>query len=331
MPSGRRRRRRFIPAQAGNSLARIYRHSRRTVHPRASGEQVRSPSTTSEASGSSPRKRGTGSSTSHSRSCSRFIPAQAGNSCCKMQRPCILSVHPRASGEQSSRNSAQSQFGGSSPRKRGTVGFLDRRLGEPRFIPAQAGNRWRRTAICLGRPVHPRASGEQSRRPSATGNMNGSSPRKRGTVDAVGFQKMADRFIPAQAGNRPSQRTARFFTAVHPRASGEQANDIVMRDGSSGSSPRKRGTVFLCGGIDRPHRFIPAQAGNRGKVRTRGAGPTVHPRASGEQCMMHYPTVRFAGSSPRKRGTDAIGKAFARVGRFIPAQAGNSAGDTKEH
>ena len=29
---------------------------------------------------------------------------------------------------------------GSSPRKRGTVGFLDRRLGEPRFIPAQAGN-----------------------------------------------------------------------------------------------------------------------------------------------------------------------------------------------
>ena len=132
---------RFIPAQAGNSTYAVGQTATAAVHPRASGEQSRSDLPAFAPNGSSPRKRGTGSSTSHSRSCSRFIPAQAGNSSqVRSCAPCDP-VHPRASGEQIPANSECSTSGGSSPRKRGTV-FQAVGAGDgPRFIPAQAGNR----------------------------------------------------------------------------------------------------------------------------------------------------------------------------------------------
>ena len=163
MPSGRRRRRRFIPAQAGNSLARIYRHSRRTVHPRASGEQGPQPPTRAPAAGSSPRKRGTVLKFVLARLATRFIPAQAGNRSLRTRNALPVAVHPRASGEQSFRLLAPVMAPGSSPRKRGTdqpVVDLDQHL---RFIPAQAGNRssWSRRPPRSA--VHPRASGEQGR------------------------------------------------------------------------------------------------------------------------------------------------------------------------
>ena len=70
----------------------------------------------------------------------------------------------------------------------------------------------------------------------------GSSPRERGTHLAPHRSRVADRFIPARAGNTP--------------ASGDSDPLVV------GSSPRERGTLLLQKRNRRRFRFIPARAGN---------------------------------------------------------------------
>ena len=92
----------------------------------------------------------------------------------------------------------------------------------------------------------------------------------------------------------------------------------------SGSSPRVRGTASRRRRHCATGRFIPACAGNR-----RGPGPrrrrrSVHPRVCGEQAVSAGGVQDLGGSSPRVRGTEPVLFTHARVGRFIPACAGNS-------
>ena len=71
---------RFIPAPAGNRRPGCPRPRRHTVHPRACGEQITSPSAPRTFTGSSPRLRGTARRRFHGSPGRRFIPAPAGNS-----------------------------------------------------------------------------------------------------------------------------------------------------------------------------------------------------------------------------------------------------------
>ena len=71
--------------------------------------------------------------------------------------------------------------GGSSPRGRGTLVAEIGAQGEPRFIPARAGNTGRVTGLCNELPVHPRAGGEHRFFGTLTFMSCGSSPRVRGT------------------------------------------------------------------------------------------------------------------------------------------------------
>ena len=235
----------------------------------------------------------------------RFIPAPAGNTAYNYR--ILPTVHPRACGEQ----------------------FLDHRNHAGRFIPAPAGNRqsfrvplgssprlpapclgssprlrgtddgyWRR--MSSGKPVHPRACGEQIRH-----DVSGSSP---------------------PCGEQASVRT------VHPRACGEQIRKGVSFLGNSphGSSPRLRGTAVLKHPwLDQCFRFIPAPAGNRALAPSGSS-----PRLRGTALSNDLRPVR-AGSSPRLRGTapsasrmpaDPRAWSFCTLhgkSRFIPAPAGN--------
>ena len=74
----------------------------------------------------------------------------------------------------------------------------------------------------------------------------------------------------------------------------------------------------------RPHRFIPARAGNTGHCR--GPRPTspVHPRSRGEHSDMPGHAGAFAGSSPLARGTRCPELIPPHFYRFIPARAGNT-------
>ena len=233
---------RFIPAGAGNALATSARRCLRSVHPRGSGERRTCNRPSWPSAGSSPRERGTPGAQDQRDRRRRFIPAGAGNARPRRPRPGVQPVHPRGSGERIPIECRSSAVGGSSPRERGTLVNARPYSGARRFIPAGAGNAFSRSARCGFRSVHPRGSGERPFPDDSHTTPAGSSPRERGTPDLRGRVGGYSRFIPAGAGNAPANRAGNCRRAVHPRGSGERPGRGRGRAGSTGSSPRERGT-----------------------------------------------------------------------------------------
>ena len=192
---------RFIPASAGNTRKKVSSRITRSVHPHVCGEHAQGIDKTMTPSGSSPRLRGTQVHRGSRRAQRRFIPASAGNTLVGIIQHWQSAVHPRVCGEHITGIGFNSGKGGSSPRLRGTP------LAEPlsgassRFIPASAGNTFchdARSSVCA---VHPRVCGEHPRIDVAAQPLHGSSPRLRGTRLAKEADRIANRFIPASAGN----------------------------------------------------------------------------------------------------------------------------------
>ena len=153
-------------------------------------------------------------------------------------------------------------YTGSSPRVRGTAASARSLTSRYRFIPACAGNSRPARRVEAYNTVHPRVCGEQIADRPRLLQLDGSSPRVRGTVGTSGSDCRFLRFIPACAGNRPSAEAKVISASVHPRVCGEQAASLIAPMSDAGSSPRVRGTA--CGGAIEPlfFRFIPACAGN---------------------------------------------------------------------
>ena len=192
-----------------------------------------------------------------------------------------------------------------------------------RFIPAGAGNGtisapWRSRSS-----VHPRGCGERSFRNFPENVRAGSSPRVRGTVIARNLQGKNSRFIPAGAGNGQLEELKHIMGSVHPRGCGERKPAEFDECINYGSSPRVRGTVvhLMFGNIIK--RFIPAGAGNGGRICRRGRAWSVHPRGCGERSVVVGRAEGPSGSSPRVRGTGFCSYSFPLCYRFIPAGAGN--------
>ena len=176
-----------------------------------------------------------------------------------------MPVHPRGRGEQNCQQVEQLDIGGSSPRTRGTGDNVTIENQKARFIPADAGNSTRQQTARPPPPVHPRGRGEQPPPPKNWLPYFGSSPRTRGTGILTDSNGGMFRFIPADAGNRQMRRTKAPHQTVHPRGRGEQSYMINDLDRATGSSPRTRGTGLPSWkALSRP-RFIPADAGNRGR------------------------------------------------------------------
>ena len=236
------KRKRFIPAHAGNGLRRGRARDTSTVHPRACGERCGLCSIGNSQCGSSPRMRGTACPAPSSQTRPRFIPAHAGNG--RQSRVVIrpASVHPRACGERGVQTVFPVTFSGSSPRMRGTAPKPRRPQARPRFIPAHAGNGEPASSAEIARAVHPRACGERDRRLILTQFTDGSSPRMRGTDPARHSNPPGYRFIPAHAGNGLRAAQPDPSGAVHPRACGERGRKAATSASAIGSSPRMRGT-----------------------------------------------------------------------------------------
>ena len=213
---------------------------------------------------------------------------------------------------------------GSSPRGRGTLERLGCGLGQPRFIPARAGNTAGGSATRPRSTVHPRAGGEHSVSRIPSCSNAGSSPRGRGTPAGEGQGELRHRFIPARAGNTTRAPPAARAPSVHPRAGGEHVAVQVAGRGVTGSSPRGRGTLLPRAAPYLDDRFIPARAGNTYAP----AGPLpdkpVHPRAGGEHFSGIPSICSRTGSSPRGRGTLWRVAGSPGPNRFIPARAGNT-------
>ena len=215
-------------------------------------------------------------------------------------------------------------FVGSSPRVRGTLNkpFLCLRLR--RFIPASAGNALGACAVAAVGAVHPRECGERVGISTDVEELDGSSPRVRGTQIDNMRAKARERFIPASAGNAAGHDAPGEGHAVHPRECGERTNVVVVAGSTAGSSPRVRGTPRRQRRLPARHRFIPASAGNARVANGKRLTTPVHPRECGERCDDTSDGAPPAGSSPRVRGTPCgVHRALGRR-RFIPASAGNA-------
>ena len=135
---------------------------------------------------------------------------------------------------------------------------------------------------------------------------------------------MAQRFIPACAGNSNAGASSPPSSPVHPRVCGELWGVCRAHSESSGSSPRVRGTPRSIVRHGVVGRFIPACAGNsRNSPGSSGEVP-VHPRVCGELTKRPKVSTSRPGSSPRVRGTRCSSSRRRAVARFIPACAGNS-------
>ncbi len=193
-----------------------------------------------------------------------------------------------------------------------------------RFIPAWAGNTWRRRRGRPRRSVHPRVGGEHIESGLREALAVGSSPRGRGTLRRHDIRGGDRRFIPAWAGNTYFSSLRRTLRSVHPRVGGEHPGfqrNVVRFDGSS---PRGRGTLQQMRRRTTKTRFIPAWAGNTATPAWPAMGLTVHPRVGGEHCCTRPAPRARIGSSPRGRGTRGIKQRLGHHGRFIPAWAGNT-------
>ena len=315
---------RFIPAGAGNTRCGGGRRCARPVHPRGRGEHGLQHGHGHGEAGSSPRARGTRACAHMSRTQKRFIPAGAGNTRPAPSWRRAWPVHPRGRGEHKSAPNWDAVAVGSSPRARGTRLEPPFVGGQIRFIPAGAGNTPASATPASRWPVHPRGRGEHSHVSPLGVLSDGSSPRARGTLQAVLLRPLPHRFIPAGAGNTVVISTVSAPASVHPRGRGEHAwgNPRFSRKG--GSSPRARGTRRCCQRSPGQGRFIPAGAGNTATAASARGCDTVHPRGRGEHWNSSRPSGRSTGSSPRARGTRRTGTWSPRLSRFIPAGAGNT-------
>ncbi len=195
-----------------------------------------------EKDGSSPRARGTQLLGLYRDIILRFIPASAGNTPFMRLLQWARPVHPRERGEHRILIVGSDAPPGSSPRARGTLaaGGLVERL--QRFIPASAGNTATARFSAMRITVHPRERGEHLPRVRAATEADGSSPRARGTrLHPTGW-RCRSRFIPASAGNTHGEKLDVHWYMVHPRERGEHRLTAAWASGSSGSSPRARGT-----------------------------------------------------------------------------------------
>ena len=248
---GRRPRRpqpRFIPADAGNTLATASKCRPTPVHPRGRGEHRALFAWLWSWRGSSPRTRGTLRRLDSVRDFERFIPADAGNTSLARLRRVSRPVHPRGRGEHRLHGETAGAGAGSSPRTRGTRDVDAGRFLLLRFIPADAGNTIVNGFAPQIVPVHPRGRGEHCHYGNPVTVRVGSSPRTRGTRPAAPQPALSTRFIPADAGNTSSQPLARAADPVHPRGRGEHWNGSAWAAAFDGSSPRTRGTRCRSGG-----------------------------------------------------------------------------------
>ena len=172
----------------------------------------------------------------------RIIPAYAGNTAAALSRTYDVE--------------------GSSPRMRGTPFRSCSNSQRGGIIPAYAGNTERRRDR-WGTPWdHPRVCGEHLRAVPSAAAFEGSSPRMRGTHNAIRDIDFVNGIIPAYAGNTYANTDGCILSGDHPRVCGEHCVRAPFSKPVPGSSPRMRGTQRLAVHVRDGTGIIPAYAGN---------------------------------------------------------------------
>ena len=211
----------LIPARAGKTLTEPLTPVGLRAHPRAGGENVAVMVSRRSMSGSSPRGRGKLRAELGLTGGPRLIPARAGKTPSPSLSTPPATAHPRAGGENHQPPHAPQTAQGSSPRGRGKPRQDRRAHQRRRLIPARAGKTTGRRAASATDTAHPRAGGENFRRPATYPPQSGSSPRGRGKRLLTLHPAALARLIPARAGKTMVCSFVVGAAGAHPRAGGE--------------------------------------------------------------------------------------------------------------
>ena len=190
----------IIPAHAGLTSPARYRVIKKRDHPRACGAHCELSVRRALCLGSSPRMRGSRFINILVRVYFGIIPAHAGLTESILIISSMRRDHPRACGAHYFPCFQATLDEGSSPRMRGSRAHVRELCVLPGIIPAHAGL----TLIgCVAKALqgdHPRACGAHFEQVYDEAHNMGSSPRMRGSHDAVSLSSLSVGIIPAHAG-----------------------------------------------------------------------------------------------------------------------------------
>ena len=272
--------------------------------------------------GLSPRVRGNLPPETSAAGTAGSIPACAGEPHPALCRCDAARVYPRVCGGTQPGTRSGGGMGGLSPRVRGnrTQNLRIRPAG--RSIPACAGEPQHQHGRQQYDGVYPRVCGGTAghRRPPA--ERPGLSPRVRGNPTWYAFRRRDGGSIPACAGEPRRRRDGQPGTRVYPRVCGGTTGICAKGVIVPGLSPRVRGNRVLYAFRRRDGGSIPACAGEPGPSGVRRPRCKVYPRVCGGTPHPAAGTRTRLGLSPRVRGNPADPAGAGRIGRSIPACAG---------
>ena len=324
---GTARRRRSIPACAGEPSSEGGAGNLPRVYPRVCGGTLPGKSGPGLLMGLSPRVRGNRGQARRQWRWPGSIPACAGEPRGFQGAVLFIGVYPRVCGGTRPLWRQGGQKVGLSPRVRGNHLYRADQRNRHRSIPACAGE----PPTPLPRPpaptVYPRVCGGTSESRQGLRRPHGLSPRVRGNRDGAGCRAEQSRAgsIPACAGEPESDPQRKRRLEVYPRVCG--GTRIMGAQGHivAGLSPRVRGN--RPGGVGRRRRrgSIPACAGEPPGSRAARTSAAVYPRVCGGTGVIGAVPPAPHGLSPRVRGNLHGAALHWRQTRSIPACAGEPA------
>ena len=214
------RRRRSIPARAGEPATRRTPGLPTRVYPRACGGTGHRLQRVGPPTGLSPRVRGNPVRGGDAPSIQGSIPARAGEPSTLPSLTMYSEVYPRACGGTMITRWVGTLYKGLSPRVRGNQRQPAGGHHPGRSIPARAGEPFGRRRIAGFDRVYPRACGGTGSQQPEHGPVGGLSPRVRGNLFRLQIGVIVIGSIPARAGEPPESTATGRPTRVYPRACG---------------------------------------------------------------------------------------------------------------
>ena len=250
------------------------------------------------------------------------IPAHAGEPTTYLRRRLYPAVYPRPRGGTVTEMSAAELETGLSPPTRGNRRCLCRLPSLLRSIPAHAGEPVAARCDHNLIAVYPRPRGGTEALSGTPYLVPGLSPPTRGNRDQIERADIANRSIPAHAGEPQLQELAEARCRVYPRPRG--GTEVSRDSGRTGTglSPPTRGNPVSASLSVLGTWSIPAHAGEPRRRVAGAASCPVYPRPRGGTTMRPIVSTSTTGLSPPTRGNRDEPVLGGLRHRSIPAHAG---------
>ena len=317
-----RRRQGPIPADAGEPPTRHIRGWLMRAYPRGRGGAEAIQEALSLFEGLSPRTRGSRVSRHGRGHYSGPIPADAGEPSPARRPGAGSRAYPRGRGGAAATCVQASVSRGLSPRTRGSHRAGSERLSDRGPIPADAGEPNRVMTSPDGITAYPRGRGGAIARRTYFSQIQGLSPRTRGSLpDHPGFAARVGP-IPADAGEPWTGACAANPSRAYPRGRGGAVSAGLLPGGCAGLSPRTRGSLDAQNAPAVARGPIPADAGEPPWLRCLPRTRRAYPRGRGGAPITTSCAGSYQGLSPRTRGSLATAPCPNHLCGPIPADAG---------